>query len=68
MPRPFHALPVAVLLPALRATSALADHGGPLRDAPLSPLLLALMAGGAVLAAGVVVVIIVRALTGKGEE
>jgi hypothetical protein len=68
MPRPLHAMPVAMLLPALRATSALADHGGPLRDAPLSPLLLALMAGGAVLAAGVVVVIIVRALTGKGEE
>jgi hypothetical protein len=68
MPRPLYAMPVAVLLPALRATSALADHGGPLRDAPLSPLLLALMAGGAVLAAGVVVVIIVRALTGKGEE
>src|SRR5512132_1092329 len=68
MPRPFHAMLVAMLLPALRATSALADHGGPLRDAPLSPLLLALMAGGAVLAAGVVVVIIVRALTGKGEE
>src|SRR5258706_14421453 len=67
MPRPLRAMPVAVLLPALRATSALADHGGPLRDAPLSPLLLALMAGGAALRAGVVVVIIVRALTGKGE-
>ena len=68
MPRLLRVVPTAVLLPALRATSALADHGGPLREAPMSPLLLALMAGGAVLAAGVVVVIIVRALTGKGEE
>lgn len=68
MPRPLLAPSAAVLVPALRATSALADHGGPLRDAPMSPLTLALVTGGAVLAAGVLVVIIVRALTGKGEE
>jgi len=68
MPRLLRVVPTAVLLPALRATSALADHGGPLREAPMSPLTLALMAGRAVLAAGVLVVIIVRALTGKGEE
>ena len=61
-------MPAAVLLPALSATSVLADHGGPLRDAPMSPLTLALLAGGAVLAGGVLVVIIVRALTAKGEE
>lgn len=61
-------LPATVLLPALRATSALADHGGPLRDAPMSPLTLALMVGGGVLAVGIVAVIIVRALTGKAEE
>lgn len=58
----------AVLLPSLSATSVLADHGGPLRDAPMSPLTLALLVGGAVLAGGVLVVIIVRALTAKGEE
>lgn len=58
----------AVLLSALSATSVLADHGGPLRDAPMSPLTLALLVGGAVLAGGVLVVIIVRALTAKGEE
>jgi hypothetical protein len=68
MPRLLRVMLAAVLLPALRVTFALADHGGPLRDAPMSPLVLALMAGGAVLAAGVVLVIIVRALTGKGEE
>jgi hypothetical protein len=68
MPRLLRPMPAAVLLPVLWATSVLADHGGPLRDAPMSPLTLALLAGGAVLAAGVLVVIIVRALTGKGEE
>src|SRR5258705_10781726 len=68
MPRPLRAMPLAVLLPALRATSALADPGGPLRDAPLPPLLLALMAGGAVPAPGVAVVIIAPAVTGNGED
>ena len=68
MPRLFRVLLAAMPLPALRATSALADHGGPLRDAPMSPLTLALLVSGAVLAAGILVVIIVRALTRKGEE
>lgn len=68
MPCLLRVVSAAVLLSALSATSVLADHGGPLREAPMSPLTLALMAGGAVLAAGVLVVIIVRALTGKGEE
>src|SRR4029450_12979393 len=68
MPRPLPPLPAAVLLSALWVTFALADHGGPLRDAPMSPLTLALMAGGAALAAGVLVVVLVRALTRTGEE
>jgi hypothetical protein len=68
MPRLVRVLTAAVLLSTLRATSALADHGGPLRDAPMSPLTLALMVGGGVLAVGIVVVIIVRAVTGKAEE
>jgi hypothetical protein len=68
MPCLLRVMSAAVLLWTLSATSVLADHGGPLREAPMSPLTLALLAGGAVLAAGVLVVIIVRALTGKGEE
>ena len=68
MPCLLRVMLAAVLLPALSATSVLADHGGPLRDAPMSPLTLALLAGGAVLAGGVLVVIIVRALTAKGDE
>jgi len=68
MPCLLRVMSAAALLWALSATSVLADHGGPLREAPMSPLTLALLAGGAVLAAGVLVVIVVRALTGKGEE
>lgn len=68
MPRLSRAISAAVLVLALSMTSALGDHGGSLRDAPMSPLTLALMVGGGVLAAGVLVVIIVRALTGKAEE
>lgn len=68
MPRLVRVLPAAVLLATLRPTSVLGDHGGPLRDAPMSPLTLALMVGGAVLAVGILAVIIVRAMTGKAEE
>ena len=56
-------LPLLALPPA-----ALADHGGPLRDAPMSPLTFALISAGAVLAAGVLIVIIVLALTRKTGE
>ena len=45
-----------------------ADHGGPLRDAPMSPLTVALISAGVALAAGVLIVIIVMALTKKGSE
>ena len=55
------ALPLAPVRP-------LADHGGPLRDAPMSPLTVALISAGVALAAGVLVVIIVMALTKKGSE
>jgi hypothetical protein len=60
----------AVVVPtlAILAGRALADHGGPLRAAPMSPLLLALISGAAALAAGVLIVIIVMALTRKGRE
>ena len=68
MPRLIRVLLAAMLLPALRATSALADHPGALRDAPMSPLTLAFLVGGGVLAVGIVVVIIMRAMTGRAEE
>lgn len=58
----------AVVLLVVRPLAAAADHGGPLREAPMSPLTVGLLAGGAVLATGVLVVIIVMALTRKSGE
>ena len=61
-------LAASALTLALLPPRALADHGGPLRDAPMSPLIVALISGVAALAAGVLIVIIVMALTRKGRE
>jgi hypothetical protein len=47
------------------ATTAWADHGGPLRAEGLSPLTVGLLAGALALAAGVLIVIIVMLLTRK---
>jgi hypothetical protein len=60
----------AILVSALAfvPARAVADHGGPLRDAPMSPLTVALISAGVALVAGVLVVIIVMALTKKGSE
>ena len=57
----------ATLAFVLRPLAAAADHGGPLRDAPMSPLTVGLLSAGAALAAGILIVIIVTALTRKGE-
>ncbi len=48
-----------LLLPA----TAWADHGGPLRTESVSPLLVGLLSGLLVLAAGVLIVVIVMRLT-----
>jgi hypothetical protein len=42
---------------------AAADHGGPLRDAPMSPLTAALLFAGLALLVGAVVIVVVRVLT-----
>lgn len=47
------------------ATTAWADHGGPLRAEGLSPLMVGLLAGALALAAGILVVIIVMLRTRK---
>jgi len=47
------------------ATTAWADHGGPLRAEGLSPLLVGILAGALALAAGVLIVVIVMLLTRK---
>ena len=45
--------------------AALADHGGGLRSAPMSPLLVGLIAAGLALGAGAIVLVIVKLLTRK---
>jgi hypothetical protein len=47
------------------ATTAWADHGGPLRTESLSPLTVGLLAAALALAVGVLVVVIVMLLTRK---
>ena len=47
------------------ATTAWADHGGPLRAEGLSPLMVGILAGALALAAGVLIVVIVMLLTRK---
>ena len=63
---PRRAAPLAVLsvLAILTAaTPAIADHGGPLRNAPMSPLTAALVFAGLALLVGAIVVVVVRVLT-----
>ena len=56
-------LRVASLVSPLAAAPAAADHGGPLRDAPMSPLTAAVLFAGLALLVGAVVVVVVRVLT-----
>ena len=45
------------------AASASADHGGPLASAPISPIAVALLAGGLAFVTVLLLVVIVRLLT-----
>ena len=56
-------LRVAALTTLLAAAPAASDHGGPLRDAPMSPLTAALLFAGLALLVGAVVIVVVRVLT-----
>ena len=62
-----HARVLVALLYALvslaLANPATADHGGPLRSAPMSPLTAAILFAGLALLVGAVVIVIVRVLT-----
>jgi hypothetical protein len=51
-----------IALLALMPQGAAADHPGPLRDAPLSPLVVGLLAGGLALVAGLLVVVVAMLL------
>ena len=56
--RLLHALPLLLL-----AAPASADHGGPLASAPMSPIAVALLAGGLAFVTVLLLVVIVRVLT-----
>ena len=52
----------ALPLPLLAAPAS-ADHGGPLASAPMSPITVALLAGGLAFVTVLLLVVIVRVLT-----
>jgi len=54
---------VAAIASLVVVAPAAADHGGPLRDAPMSPLTAALLFAGLALLVGAVVIVVVRVLT-----
>ncbi len=54
---------VSVLVTLFATSRAAADHGGPLRDAPMSPLTAAALFAGLALLVGAVVLVVVRVLT-----
>lgn len=56
-------LRLSTLANLVAAAPAAADHGGPLRSAPMSPLTAALLFAGLTLLVGAVVIAVVRVLT-----
>ena len=54
---------IAALASLATAAVAAADHGGPLRNAPMSPLTAAVLFAGLALLVGAVVIVVVRVLT-----
>ena len=56
-------LRLAALASLVAAAPATADHGGPLRNAPMSPLTAAVLFAGLALLVGAVVIVVVRVLT-----
>jgi hypothetical protein len=65
--RPVALLPAALLMVALPMIAA-ADHGGPFRSPPMSPLVLALLAGGLTLIAGILLVVVITLLRGPAGQ
>lgn len=52
----------------LPAAVAWADHGGPLREAPMSPLASALLFAGLALLVGAIVVVVIALLTRRADS
>ena len=61
---PAFAIALIVALPIVAA----ADHGGPSAPAPMSPLVLALLAGGLTLVAGILLVVVITLLRGPAGQ
>ena len=58
---------IRALASLVAATPAAADHGGPLRDAPMSPLTAAIVFAGLALLVGAVVLAVIRVLTKRAR-
>jgi hypothetical protein len=54
---------IRLLASVVAVAPAAADHGGPLRDAPMSPLTAAIVFAGLALLVGAVVLVVIRLLT-----
>jgi hypothetical protein len=54
---------IQLLAGLLGVAPAAADHGGPLRDAPMSPLTAAVVFAGLALLVGAVILVVIRVLT-----
>jgi hypothetical protein len=52
-----------LLASVVAVAPAAADHGGPLRDAPMSPLTAAIVFAGLALLVGAVVLVLIRLMT-----
>jgi len=61
--RPAARVTLAALASLAVSTPAAADHGGPLRNAPMGPLTAAIVFAGLALLVGAVVIVAVRVLT-----
>jgi hypothetical protein len=54
---------IRLLASVVAIAPAAADHGGPLRDAPMNPLTAAIVFAGFALLVGAVVLVVIRLLT-----
>ena len=54
---------IRLLASVIAVAPAAADHGGPLRDAPMTPLTAAIVFAGLALLVGAVVLVVIRVLT-----
>jgi hypothetical protein len=54
---------IRLLASVVAIAPAAADHGGPLRDAPMTPLTAAIVFAGLALLVGAVVLVVIRLLT-----